>query len=131
MMRRTNPFDRYELTPTADVAELTDALRERAERADPSERADIRAAWELLTLHPARRLELALTAVPETRAPLGGPPPRLPLARWDTHAPLGLEDLIDAPSAVAALDPPDEAERALLAPRCFLTPLTAPGHRPR
>lgn len=121
-MERSNPFDRYELSPTADLADLTDALRERAEEATPEERAAIRAAWESLTMHPVRRLELALTAVPETRAPLAGPPPRPALAPASLDGALELADLIDAPSVCAALPPPDDAERALGAPRRFFRP---------
>jgi hypothetical protein len=118
-MARTNPFDRFELPPTGDVAELTDALRERAESAEPAERAEIRAAWEALTLHPVRRLELALTAVPETRPPLGRPPPRPPIPSASDDARLTLADLVDAGTVCATLPPADDAERDLAAPRRF------------
>lgn len=117
-----NPFDRFELDPASDLAAITDALRDRAEQAAPTERAAIRAAWEALTLHPARRLELALTAVPETRAPLGRPPPRVALSPRGSprEAALELTDLVALEPAADALGEVDEAEAALLAPRRFM-----------
>ena len=56
----SNPFDRFELDPASDLAAITEALRERAENVSPAERPALRSAWEALTLHPRRRLELAL-----------------------------------------------------------------------
>jgi hypothetical protein len=115
-----NPFDRFDLSPTGDLAELTDALRERAETSPPEDRPAIRAAWEALTLHPARRLELALTAVPDTRAAPGRPPPRVALAA--TEGALELADLVGLPPLTARLGPPDEPERRLGSPRAILAP---------
>ncbi len=70
-----NPFERYGLDPLAGPAHITERLRELAEDCeDELERAAIREAWEALTLHPRRRLELALDAHPESRPPLGRPP---------------------------------------------------------
>lgn len=120
-----NPFDRFELDPASDIATITDALRERAEEASTdAERAEIRAAWESLTLHPETRLGLALTAVPETRAPIGSPPrpPALASATTDrSKEPLGVLDLVSLPPLPDELDrslgPEDDAERALWAPR--------------
>jgi hypothetical protein len=97
-----NPFERYGLDPRDGVAAITARLKELAEDAkDDAERERIRAAWEELTLHPARRLRAALDAHPETRAPLGGPPP-LPRLRV-TATELELRDLAARPSALAAL----------------------------
>jgi hypothetical protein len=97
-----NPFERYGLDPRDGVAAITARLKELAEDAkDDAERERIRAAWEELTLHPARRLRAALEAHPETRAPLGGPPP-LPRLRV-TATELELRDLAALPSALAAL----------------------------
>lgn len=121
--RTRNPFDRFELDPRSDVESITEALRERATDAhDEAERAEARRAWESLTLHAETRLALALTAVPETRAPLGAPPraAALPGSRVAAE-PLGLLDLLDPPSLREALDrtlgPEDDEERALWAPR--------------
>jgi hypothetical protein len=98
-----NPFERYGLDPREGIVAITQRLKELAEDAtDDAERERIRAAWEELTLHPARRLRAALHAHPETRAPLGAPPP---LPRLRPAAPLDFElrDLAARPSAVAAL----------------------------
>ena len=97
-----NPFERYGLDPREGVVAITQRLKELAEDAkDDAERERIRAAWEELTLHPARRLRAALNAHPETRAPLGSPPP-LPRLRVAV-AELELRDLAARPCAVAAL----------------------------
>lgn len=97
-----NPFERYGLDPREGIGAITQRLKELAEDAkDDAERERIRAAWEELTLHPARRLRAALNAHPETRAPLGGPPP-VPRLRM-TATELTLRDLAARPSAVAAL----------------------------
>lgn len=129
MSRRhaTNPFDRFELDPQSDLATITDALRERAEEASSDEeRASIRAAWEALTLHPRARLELALTAVPETRTPLGRPPRPTQLARREAALGVGagelsLLDLLGPAPLRTELDrtlgPETDEERALWAPR--------------
>jgi hypothetical protein len=105
-----NPFERYGLDPREGVVAITQRLKELAEDAtDDAERERIRAAWEELTLHPARRLRAALNAHPETRAPLGSPP-TLPRVRA-LPTELELRDLAARPSAVAAL-PPDIAQAA-------------------
>jgi len=97
-----NPFERYGLDPREGVVAITQRLKELAEDAtDDAERERIRAAWEELTLHPARRLRAALNAHPETRAPLGAPP-TLPRVRVSPTE-LELRDLAARPSAVAAL----------------------------
>ena len=109
MARSDNPFERYGLDPRDGIVVITQRLKELAEDAtDPAERERIRAAWEELTLHPARRLRAALEAHPETRAPLGAPP-HLPRTRaatplgTDSGTRLELRDLAARPSAVAAL----------------------------
>jgi hypothetical protein len=97
-----NPFERYDLDPRDGIVAITQRLKELAEDAkDDAERDRIRAAWEELTLHPARRLRAALNAHPETRAPLGAPPP-LPRLRISPTE-LSLRDLAARPSAVVAL----------------------------
>ena len=99
-----NPFERYDLDPREGIVAITQRLKEIAEDAkDDAERDRIRAAWEELTLHPARRLRAALNAHPETRAPLGSPPlvPRLRISPTE----LELRDLAARPSTVAALPP--------------------------
>ena len=99
-----NPFERYGIDPREGVVAITERLKELAEdAATDAERNAIRAAWEELTLHPARRFRAALFAHPDTRAPLGDPP-SLPRARAVPVA-LGLRDLAAWPSAVAALPP--------------------------
>jgi hypothetical protein len=105
-MAADNPFERYGLDPRDGIAAITQRLKELAEdTTDPAERDRIRAAWEELTLHPARRLRAALEAHPETRAPLGTPPP-LPRMRANAQqhvTELELRDLAARPSAVGAL----------------------------
>ncbi len=104
-MPADNPFERYGLDPRDGIVAITQRLKELAEDAtDPAERERIRAAWEELTLHPARRLRAALEAHPETRAPLGSPPslPRV-RANWQQVNELEFRDLAARPSAVAAL----------------------------
>ena len=105
-----NPFERYDLDPREGILAITQRLKELAEDAkDDAERERIRAAWEELTLHPVRRLRAALEAHPETRAPLGSPPP-LPRVR-DSPTELELRDLAARPSVLAALPPSfDEPE---------------------
>ena len=97
-----NPFERYGLDPREGVVAITQRFKELAEDATTeAERDQIRAAWEELTLHPARRLRAALNAHPETRAPLGSAP-ALPRLRASTRE-LELRDLAARPSALAAL----------------------------
>ena len=102
-----NPFERYDLDPREGITAITQRLKELAEDAkDDAEREHIRAAWEELTLHPARRLRAALFAHPETRGALGNPPPlpRRRLARADSHGlDLTLRDLAARPSLLSSL----------------------------
>lgn len=103
-MSSKNLFERYGIDPMQGPAAITERLRELAEDAGEDERAEIRAAWEELTLHPLSRLNAAFGAHPETRPPLGAPP------RADLGAALGSAS--GAPTGVgsapeaAAVDPP-------------------------
>ena len=103
-----NPFERFGLDPRDGPQAITDRPRELAEdAATTEEREAIRAAWEELTLHPARRLRAAFTAAPETRPAIGRPPPRPPSADGGVT----LFDLAPRPSVAEALrrsgaDPP-------------------------
>lgn len=100
-----NPFERYELDPREGPRGITERMKELAEDArTDAERQEIRAAWEELTLHKDRRLRAALLAHPESRAPLGAPPP-LPRAPGDalSAAALELADLVGLPTAAEAL----------------------------
>ncbi len=98
-----NPFERYDLDPREGIQAITERLRELAEDAtDPAERERIRAAWEELTVHPARRLRAALFAFPETRPPLAGPPPAV-RARSVESRPPSLYEMAARPSVRAAL----------------------------
>ncbi len=102
-MKNENPFERFGLDPREGITNITARLRELAEDATTeAERAEIRAVWEELTLHPARRLRAAMRAHPETRPPLGSPPPPVTSAK---PRPLTLRDLALRPSVAAALTP--------------------------
>ena len=111
----TNPFDAFELDPASSVSSLTAALRERTEDATEHEKPLLREAWEALTLHPERRLVLALTAFPETREALAAmaAPSRLPAV---PEAPLDLLDFIDPLRLDALISPPSADEEALTLP---------------
>jgi hypothetical protein len=108
-----NPFERYDLDPKDGVAAITARLKELAEDArDDAERERVREAWEELTLHPARRLRAALLAHPESRPPLGAPPPmrRVAVAAGAARGAHGADgqalsfrDLAARPSVLAAL----------------------------
>lgn len=120
-----SPFERFDIDPRGGPAAITERLRELAEDAEGAEaQAEIRAAWEELTRHPRRRFEAALDAHPETRAPIGEPPPRARSAgRVEPEAPLDLPDLIARPRLESALPPPDAGERAMLGPPRAARPL--------
>lgn len=95
-----NPFERFDLDPQDGPRAITERLRELAEdAATEAERDAIRAAWDELTMHPARRLRAALAAAPETRPPLGAAP-RVPAS---PEAELTVADLLPLPSVAAAL----------------------------
>jgi hypothetical protein len=117
-----NPFERYDLDPRDGIVAITQRLKELAEDAkDEAEREAIRAAWEELTLHPARRLRAALFAHPETRAPLGNAPmlPRVRAAAIE----LRLRDLAARPSVLDALPEPENKGPAAAPPSLADDPL--------
>jgi hypothetical protein len=97
-----NPFERFDLDPHEGISAITQRLKELAEDAkDDAERERIRAAWEELTLHPRRRLRAALFAHPETRKPLGSPPPLPRVVASPSE--LGLREIAARPSVLGAL----------------------------
>lgn len=100
-----NPFERFDLDPLKGPGAITERMRELAESApDEATRKSIRAAWEALTLHPARRLRAALSAHPDSHGAMG-PPPSSPdaIAPNVRPAELSLADLMLRPSIVHAL----------------------------
>lgn len=73
---KANPFERFGLDPAEGIAGITERMREHIRAAtSEADKAEIRDAWVALTKDPRRRLALSLGAHPETRAPLGSPPP--------------------------------------------------------
>ena len=104
-----NPFERWELDPFEGPEGITERLRELVEDADPATTEELRADWEALTLHPRRRVELALQAYPETRPALGRPP--RPARRKRTEAELELADLVALPTVASALGAPIDPHR--------------------
>ena len=97
-MSDENPYEAYDLDPTAGPKAITAQLRELAEDTDDElERARIREAWEALTMHPRRRLDLALQAHPESREAPGRPP--RPLIAGPAEPP-ALDELVALPSLV-------------------------------
>jgi len=103
--RGDNPFERYDIDPQQGATAITERMRElMAEAASDEERDALRAAWEELTMHPRRRLEVALAAFPETRPPVGSPPPRKRTGA-DRFRPT-LRDLAWLPSLLGALGEP-------------------------
>lgn len=96
-----NPFERYDLDPREGPEAITARMRELMQEASEEERERLRADWEALTLHPRDRLQLALSAFPETRPKQGTPPPRC--RRPAREAELSLEDVVVIPSMGHAL----------------------------
>ncbi len=98
-----NPYERWDIDPLGGPAAITERMRELVEDApDEATRKAIRAAWEELTLHPARRLAAALGAHPDSHGPRGAPPPS-PRAARPKSAELTLTDLALRPSVLDAL----------------------------
>lgn len=98
-----NPFERWGLDPTQGPAAITERLRELAADApDEATRKAIRAAWEELTLHPARRFRAAASAHPDSHHAAGAPPPPPPRPFAEPFEP-ELADLLMRPSLLAAL----------------------------
>jgi hypothetical protein len=109
-MRRLGPepsvFDRLELDPEASLAELTEALRDLAQSADPAERDMARRAFERLTERPEAHFLELVRAVPREPPVRAAPLPKLPPVA------LTLDDLVPI-RASDALDPPTAEELAL------------------
>jgi hypothetical protein len=105
-----NPYERWDIDPLGGAAAITERMRELIEDAkDDAERAAIRAAWEELTLHPARRLRAALGAHPSAHGAASRPPRPSPMSR--ERMVLDLGDLAMRPSILSALG--SEAEPSL------------------
>lgn len=103
-----NPFERWDIDPLGGPQAITERMRELIENApDEATRNAIRAAWEELTFHPARRLRAALTAHPDTHGPDESPPPK-PRRPSPEPIALALSDLALRPSLLAALGDIDE-----------------------
>ncbi len=104
-----NPFERWDLDPFEGPEGITEKMRELVEDADAQTTELLRADWEALTLHPRRRVELALQAHPETRPPLGRKP--RPARRRRTATQLELIDLVALPTVASALGEPIDPHR--------------------
>jgi hypothetical protein len=108
LSHRKNPFEEYDLDPREGPRAITERLRELAEQAQESERGEIRAAWEELTLHPLGRIRAAWGAHPSY--PLrAGEPPTLPPEPAAAKGRLALRDLAVLPSVAQPLGPPKSA----------------------
>jgi hypothetical protein len=104
-----NPFERWDIDPLGGPAAITERMRELVEDApDEATKKAIRAAWEELTLHPARRLRAALTAHPDSHGPRGASPPR-PSRSARRDALPSLLALVPRPSVLGALRLADDA----------------------
>lgn len=100
--REENPYERWDIDPLGGPAAITERMRELVDEAtDDAARSAIRAAWEELTLHPARRLRAALNAHPNTHGALGAAPPA-PMRGADAEERLTVADLAVRPSVLAA-----------------------------
>lgn len=99
-----NLFERYDIDPRQGTRAITERMRELAEEADTEEeRAELRATWEELTVHPARRLRAAFGAHPESRPPIGAPPPTGGAGAGPVDPDLTLSELAVRPSIARAL----------------------------
>lgn len=67
-MAEDNPFDVLGLDPRMNARQLTEALRQRAERAMPEERQRLQGLWRQLTLKETDRIRWALLAHPRTHS---------------------------------------------------------------
>jgi hypothetical protein len=70
-----NPFERFDIDPTASVEAITEHMRELASEAPESQRQLVRDSWEALTLQPQRRIAAALSTFID-RSPARIVPPR-------------------------------------------------------
>ncbi|MBL8743485.1 MAG: hypothetical protein JNK04_20385 [Myxococcales bacterium] len=87
-----NPFERFDIDPTAGVEAITEHMRELVAEVPEAERQLVRDSWETLTLQPQRRIAAALATFidrepapvivprPAPRTPTGGGPHPAPLA---------------------------------------------------
>jgi hypothetical protein len=99
-----NLCERYDIDPRQGTRAITERMRELAEDADTEEeRAELRATWEELTVHPARRLRAAFGAHPESRPLIGAPPPTGGAAAGPVDPDLTLSELALRPSIARAL----------------------------
>jgi hypothetical protein len=99
-----NLFERYDIDPRQGTRAITERMRELAEEAESEEeRAELRTTWEELTVHPARRLRAAFGAHPETRPPIGAPPPTGGAGTGPVDPDLTLSELALRPSVARAL----------------------------
>lgn len=106
-----SPFERWGIDPAQGPAAITERMRELAEDApDEETRRAIRAAWEELTMHPARRFRAAVGAHPSSHGGVGAPPPPPPRVRAKAPV-LDLSCLAMRPSIVRALGLEDAANR--------------------
>lgn len=103
-------FERFDIDPRQGPRAITERLRELAEEAPEHERNEIRAAWEELTLHPMRRLRAAFAAHPESRPPLGAPPP-LPREPASMERALTLGEIAARPSVARAFGVDEAAQK--------------------
>lgn len=116
--RPDNPFERFDLDPQDGLESITERLKELAEDArTDAERNLVREAWEELTLHPMRRLRAALFAHPESRSPVGRPPPR---------ARVRVRDELEGDDAKPVFELRDIAERPRLARALAVLDVTGP-----
>ncbi len=111
----SNPFEEYDIDPMMGPSAITERMRELVEDADEMERDGLRAQWEDLTMHPRRRLQLALEAFPETRPPMGSAPPTKRGEIFEAPT-LTLRDLVVVPRVVDALSDGDRSRPTLLPP---------------
>lgn len=102
--REINPYERWGIDPLGGPEAITRRMRELVEDApDEETKKAMRAAWEELTLHPARRLRAALFAHPDSHGAAGAPPPR-PSRVTAPPIELVLADLVLRPDVLGALD---------------------------
>ncbi|MCB9592140.1 MAG: hypothetical protein H6719_05355 [Sandaracinaceae bacterium] len=108
-----NPFERWGLDPMQGPTAITERMRDLAADApDEATRKAIRAAWEELTMHPARRFRAAAGAHPDSHHVASAPPAPPPRPR-PAKVELELADLLMRPSIVAALGLEDVAASPL------------------
>ncbi len=119
MSASDNPFERFDIDPTAGVEAITEHMRELAADAPESRRQLVRDTWEALTLQPQRRIAAALSTFVDREPPrlapprakqattspstsLAGPPPTPVFALHDELAPA--RDLAATPATDPLLE---------------------------